>query len=73
MSIKLPLAATSRDTERGLSSTPGTGIPRVEVTPPSRNRTTSTAKNEDVGDMEKDEDAVKAERAGKAKPKGGAK
>ena len=70
MSRPLPLATTSRDTERGLSITPGTGTPRRDVTVPNRSRQTSTAKNEDVGDIEKDEDAIKADKSGKAKPKG---
>ncbi|MGV9012532.1 MAG: hypothetical protein ACOH13_08065 [Flavobacteriales bacterium] len=67
MSIKLHLATTSRDTERGLAINPGTGTPHRDVTVPSQNTETATAKNEDVGDIEKDEDAIKADQAGKTK------
>ena len=66
MSRKLHLATTSRDTERGLSNTPGTGTPRRDVTVPNRYRKSSTAQSEDAAEIEKDEDAIKA---GKAKPK----
>lgn len=70
MSRKLHLATNSRDTERGLSNTPGTGTPRRDVTVPNRNRKTSTAQNEDAAEIEKDEEAIKA---GKTKPKRAAK
>jgi|GEM_PF-5855372 len=68
MSRKLHLATTSRDTERGLSTTPGTGTPREDVTAPKRNPRTATSQNENVEDIE--EDAKKAkEKAAKGKRK----
>ncbi len=72
MSRILHSASASLDTTRGLSITPGTGTPRRDVTVPNRNRQTSTAKNEDVGEIENDEEAIQAAKSGKAKPKGGA-
>jgi hypothetical protein len=51
MSRKLHLATISRDTERGLSTTPGTGTPREDVTSPQRNRRTATSGNEGVGEL----------------------
>lgn len=70
MSRKLHLATTGRDTERGLSNTPGTGTPRRDVTVPKRNTKTSTAQNEDLEEIEEDEEKIKEGKAEKAKPKG---
>ena len=54
MSRKLHLAATDRDTERGLSSTPGPGTPREDVAAPKRVPKTATPENEDVEEIEED-------------------
>ena len=59
MSIKLHLATTGRDTERGLSSTPGTGTPRKDVSSSSVTRRTATSKNEGVGEIDEDLESVK--------------
>ena len=59
MSIKLHLATTGRDTERGLSSTPGTGTPRKDVSSPMVTRRTATSENEGVEETEEDLDSAK--------------
>lgn len=59
MSIKPHLATTGRDTERGLSSTPGTGTPRKDVSSPIVTRRTATSEDEGVEETENDLHAVK--------------
>lgn len=70
MSRKLHSATTSRDTERGLSNTPGTGTPRRDITVPKRNVKTATAQNEDVEEIAKDEKEIRKGNAAKPESEG---
>lgn len=59
MSIKLHLATIGRDTERGLSSTPGTGTPRKDVSSSMVTRRTATSQNEGIEETEDDLESAK--------------
>jgi hypothetical protein len=54
MSRKLHLATSDRDTERGLSNSPGTGTPRQGVTAPNVSRKTNSGQ-QGVHDLEEEE------------------